>query len=139
MPQTYVATRRVEFRDTDAAGIMHFSAFFTKMEEAEHEFFRHLGLAIVEHDAEGVITWPRVAAHCEYQGSVKFEDVLAIELHISRLGSKSVTYEFEFLSGGRAIASGQVTTVCCRVESGGGLKSLAIPEKFSSKLQHYIF
>ena len=40
MPEPYRTTRRVEFRDTDAAGIVHFSAFFFYMESVEHEFLR---------------------------------------------------------------------------------------------------
>jgi 4-hydroxybenzoyl-CoA thioesterase/acyl-CoA thioester hydrolase len=35
MTPSFITTRRVEFRDTDAAGIMHFSVFFTAMESAE--------------------------------------------------------------------------------------------------------
>lgn len=41
--------RRVEFRDTDAAGIVHFSAFFPMMESVEHEFLRSLGIAVMPH------------------------------------------------------------------------------------------
>ncbi|MCG8653286.1 MAG: hypothetical protein MI861_25835, partial [Pirellulales bacterium] len=40
---TFSTKRRVEFRDTDAAGIVHFSAFFPMMEAAEHEMLRSLG------------------------------------------------------------------------------------------------
>ena len=41
-------TRRiVEFRDTDAAGIVHFSAFFPWMESAEHEMLRSVGIKIL--------------------------------------------------------------------------------------------
>ncbi|MEL7264077.1 MAG: hypothetical protein AAFP69_04590, partial [Planctomycetota bacterium] len=40
--------RRVEFRDTDAAGIVHFSAFFPFMETAEHAFLRSLGLSVFQ-------------------------------------------------------------------------------------------
>ncbi|MHC4772214.1 MAG: acyl-CoA thioesterase, partial [Planctomycetota bacterium] len=31
--------RRVEFHDTDMAGIVHFTAYFRFMETAEHELF----------------------------------------------------------------------------------------------------
>ena len=56
-------SRRVEFRDTDAAGIMHFSTYFTYMEEAEHELFRQLGTTVMQKvDDETTISWPRVAA-----------------------------------------------------------------------------
>ena len=35
--QPYTAEYRANFSDTDAAGIVHFSAFFFWMESAEHE------------------------------------------------------------------------------------------------------
>ena len=44
--------RIVEFRDTDAAGIAHFSAFFFWMESAEHEFLRELGIRVVDNAPE---------------------------------------------------------------------------------------
>ena len=66
-PASYRTTRRVEFRDTDAAGIMHFSAFFNYMEQVEHEFLRHLGMSVLARDEEGAISWPRVSASCDYQ------------------------------------------------------------------------
>ncbi len=39
-------TRRVEFGDTDMAGIMHFSNFFRFMEVAESDFLRSRGLNV---------------------------------------------------------------------------------------------
>jgi acyl-CoA thioester hydrolase len=38
MASEFHATRRIEFPDTDMAGIVHFSRFFVFMEAAEHEF-----------------------------------------------------------------------------------------------------
>jgi len=89
--------RRVEFRDTDAAGIMHFSMFFVYMEQAEHELLRSLGLSVLEHDASGAISWPRVAVACDYRQPLRFEDEFEIEVSISRMGEKSVTSAFRFL------------------------------------------
>ncbi len=94
MTQHYKTTRRVEFRDTDAAGMVHFSVFFVYLEEAEHELLRHLGLSVMLVDESGPISFPRVAARCDYQRSAKFEDVLDVEAAIVRLGKKSVTFEF---------------------------------------------
>ena len=100
-PVLYRTTRRVEFRDTDAAGIMHFSAFFNYMEQVEHEFLRHLGMSVFEEDDEGVISWPRVSASCDYQGAVRFEDVMDIEIEVARRGEKSLTFGFRFAQGDR--------------------------------------
>ena len=133
MPSPFRTTRRVEFRDTDAAGVMHFSAFFVYMEEVEHEYLRSLGLSVMFEDELGPISWPRVAARCDYQGSVKFEDVLDIELQLVRIGEKSLTYECGFTHQGHPKAVGQITAVCCRLEK-GSLQSIPIPESVLSKL-----
>lgn len=134
MVDHFKTTRRVEFRDTDAAGMVHFSVFFVYMEEAEHELLRHLGLRVHGLDSDGVISFPRVAARCDYQRAARFEDVLEIEVAIVRLGKKSVTYEFNFTHEGRPVASGQTTTVCCRFKEDGQPRSIAIPDWIAQKL-----
>ncbi len=134
MTQHFKTTRRVEFRDTDAACMAHFSMFFVYMEQAEHELLRHLGLSVHAADTDGPISFPRVAARCDYQRAVKFEDVLEIEVAIVRLGKKSVTYEFNFTHDGRPVASGQTTTVCCRLTNDGLPKSISIPDWMLQKL-----
>lgn len=110
--------RRVEFRDTDAAGIVHFSVFFTYMEEAEHAFWRHLGRSVVEHLDDCTISWPRVAARCDYRQSIRFEQVVTIDLSVQRLGEKSVTWGFHFHCDGQTIAEGSTTVVCCQFPTG---------------------
>jgi len=127
--------RRVEFRDTDAAGIVHFSVFFTYMEAAEHELLRSLGLSVLDRDAAGTVTWPRVAARCDYQSAIRFDDLVTIEVHVSRLGRKSVTYSFAFTCGERQVATGEITAVCCRLGAGGELQSILIPEPLADKLK----
>jgi 4-hydroxybenzoyl-CoA thioesterase/acyl-CoA thioester hydrolase len=134
MKQHYKTSRRVEFRDTDAAGMAHFSVFFVFMEQAEHELLRHLGLSVMLSDDQGPISFPRVATRCDYQRSVKFEDVLDIEVAVVRLGAKSVTYEFNFSHEGRPVATGQTTVVCCRLKSDGAPVSMAIPASVAEKL-----
>src|SRR5262245_57290011 len=127
MPLHYKTSSRVEFRDTDAAGMAHFSVFFTYMEEVEHELLRHLGLSVMLSDEEGPISFPRVATRCDYQRAVKFEDVVDIEVVVVRLGTKSVTYEFVFSHQDLPVASGEITSVCCRFEPDGTPRSIAIP------------
>jgi acyl-CoA thioester hydrolase len=135
MSSTYTTTRRVEFHDTDAAGIMHFSTFFTFMEEAEHELLRHLGLSVyLEHNGE-TISWPRVSATCDFRDTVRFEDEVQIVVQIERLGKKSVTYVFHFRNGERAIAEGKMTSVCCRLSADTPPQSIIMPEWIAEKLQ----
>jgi acyl-CoA thioester hydrolase len=136
--QLFTATRRVEFRDTDAAGIMHFASFFPLMESVEHEFLRSLGLSVMAKDDSGPFSWPRVNAQCDFQGAVRFEDVLTVTLTISRLGTKSITYKFDVRHDNRPVATGNMTAVCCRIPKGGTeLKSMPIPAEIADKLRPY--
>ena len=59
MAETFKTIKRVEFRDTDAAGLMHFSTYFTYMEEAEHELLRSLGTSVVVANEEHSWSWPQ--------------------------------------------------------------------------------
>ncbi len=139
MPDIFRTQRRVEFCDTDAAGIVHFASYMCYMEQAEHEFLRSLGLTVSADQGDGShVSWPRVHASCDFRGTAKFEDIVEIALHVSRLGEKSVTYEFNFENGGAVIATGRVIAVCCLVRPGSPLTSIPIPEKFSQQLQRFI-
>ena len=134
MPEPFRTTRLVQFHETDAAGIAHFSAFFTYMEEAEHAMLRHLGLSVMFEDDDGRLSWPRVAVTCEFSGSVRFEDVVDVAVVVERLGKKSATYAFEFTHADQAIAQGHMTSVCCRLRPGLAPEPVEIPEWFREKL-----
>jgi acyl-CoA thioester hydrolase len=138
MSTAFVTSRRVEFCDTDAAGIAHFAAFFRYMEQAEHDLLRSVGLSVVTHDAEGRVSWPRVAAKCEFKEAARFEDLLQIEVRIVRVGERSVTYAHRFLREGRELAMGEITAVCCRVSDAAPPQSLPIPPWFADKLQPFV-
>lgn len=133
MGGTYRSKRLVEWHDTDAARIAHFTAFFRYMEEVEHEYLRSLGLSVLMHDAEGPMSWPRVSVDCRYTGAVRFEDELDVSLEVARLGGKSVTYRFVFTHAGRAVAEGTMTSVCCRILPDGTPRAIAIPESIAAR------
>src|SRR5216110_2631099 len=96
MPYEYKVRRRVEFSETDMAGIVHYSNFFRYMEAAEHEFFRSLGFSVVTMQVDPPVGWPRVHAECDYQQPLRFEDEIEIQLLVSEKRSKSLSYAFRF-------------------------------------------
>jgi acyl-CoA thioester hydrolase len=128
-------TRRIEFCDTDMAGIVHFANFFSFMESSEVEFLRGRGLS-VKLDWEGqTIGFPRVSARCDYLKPARFEDLLEVTVAIDNIGRKSVTYAFEFFLKGEVIARGQVTSVCCRVLPDNQLQAIEIPASYRERLE----
>ena len=134
MSNIYRTTRRVEWADTDAAGIIHFASFFRYMEAVEHEMLRDCGLSVTVRDEDGIISWPRVSARCEFRGAVRFEDVLDVAVRVTRLGEKSITYQFDFKHEGRNVAEGEITAVCCRIRDGERPQSIPVPPWFVEKL-----
>ena len=127
--------RRIEFGDTDMAGIVHFANFFRFMESAECKFLRSRGLSVTM-DWEGqAIGFPRVSASCDYVSPARFEDVLEVAVSIARVGAKSVTYAFEFTRGNALIARGKVTSCCVRVGPHHQIQGIAIPASYRALLQ----
>jgi 4-hydroxybenzoyl-CoA thioesterase/acyl-CoA thioester hydrolase len=137
MTTAFVTSRRVEFSDTDAAGIVHFVAFFRYMEQAEHDLLRSVGLSVVTHDANGVMSWPRVSAKCDFRLAARFEDVIQIEVRIARLGERSITWQHRFVRDGVELAVGEVTSVCCRMNDKGPPQSMPIPAWYAEKLRGF--
>ena len=137
-PDPFVTTRRVEFCDTDMAGIVHFSNFYKWMEQAEHELFRHVGLTIMNHQPDGsIIGWPRVRGKCAFEAPARYEEVMSIHVLIARMGMKSLTYDIEFYRDQTRLAYGQMKSVCCRVDHTQTLQSIEIPQHYRDRLSKY--
>lgn len=132
---THRTTRRIEFGDTDMAGIVHFANFFRFMEAAETEYLRARGLSVSWREGDRRVGFPRVSAACDYVKPARFEDVLDIEVTLEKVGTKAVTYRFDFSRGGEPIATGRVTTVYCRETPGHGLESQEIPAELRARLE----
>ncbi len=139
MTAPFIVERRVEFCETDAAGIAHFSAFMCYMEQAEHALLRHAGTSVSTDIGGGWhLSWPRVHVECDYRGSARFEDCLSIEVSVAKLGDKSVTYLFDFKHAGQSIAVGKVVAVCCKVHPREPLQSTSIPTNLRDMLSDYL-
>src|SRR6266550_945727 len=134
MPAHFSLKRRVQFHETDMAGVVHFANYFRMMEEVEHAFFRSLGLSIVMTHEALEIGWPRVAASCEYFGPLRFEDEVELIMRVTKVGEKSFNYEVEFQWEGRKVAVGKMTSVCCEMQD-AGMRPIAIPAGIRRKLE----
>ena len=129
----FTTTRRVEFSETDAGGIVHFTNFFRYMEYAEHAFFRSLGHSIVNPTLG--VGWPRVHCNCDFKKPLKFEDEVEIHLLVSAKTSKSITYQFRFSTGGTEVARGGFTIVCVRKTEAGEMKAATISPEIAALIE----
>ena len=145
MLSEFLSKRQVEFRDTDAAGIAHFSSLIVFMEQAEHELLRSLGLFVAPHSVSQAssaapgfdLKWPRISVEAQFHSPARFEDKLEIYSAIKAIGRSSVTYSHRIQLFDRAVASGTMRCVCCQAQ-GGELVSHEIPEPIRQLLNRYV-
>lgn len=141
MPYEFKAVRRVEFSETDMAGIVHFSNFFRYMETAEHGFYRSLGLSVTMDQFDPPVGFPRVHASCDYKKPLRFEDEVEIHMLVKEKRSRVLTFFFRFTRLPRAgegpvlVATGQVTTVCVAHHPDGRMEAMHIPAVLGNKIQ----
>ncbi len=139
MSYEFKAIRRVEFSDTDMAGIMHYSNFFRYMETAEHAYFRSLGLSIARDKNDPSVGWPRVHAECDFKLPLRFEDEVEIHLLVSEKRSKSISYLFKFSKLNATpvmeVARGKLTVVSVAMGEDGKMSACSIPPSIADKIQ----
>jgi acyl-CoA thioester hydrolase len=126
VPSEYRLTRRVQFYETDAAGIVHFSWYFRYMEEAEHALWRMAGLSI--HPPGSEIGWPRVAASFEFRRALRFEDEFDVHLQVAEVTRRTIRYTCLIAQEDTTIAKGDLTIACVLKRPGEPMKSIEIPE-----------
>lgn len=131
--------RRVEFSETDSAGIVHFSNFFRYMESAEHAFFRSLGYSVMLKDFDPPLGFPRVHADCDYRQPLRFEDLVEIRLLVREKRSKKLSYQFRFSNVSSEppveVARGHLTVVCVAHLPDGSLRSAPIPSRIAEMIE----
>src|SRR5436309_1976184 len=120
----YLYRRRVQFQETDASGIVHFTWFFRYLEEAEHAMWREAGLSIAPPGSE--IGWPRLAASFEYRKPLRFEDEFDVRIRIKEKTRKTMAYEAVLSRDGDVIAVGALTIICVRKGPAGAIKAIDI-------------
>lgn len=128
----YRYRRRVEFAETDMAGLVHFSCFFKYMEEAEHALWRASGLSIASPQAE--VGFPRRAASCEFRAPLRFEDEFDVLIRIENLGERTIRYACVLTKGDTTVATGTMTVACVSRRPGEPLRAIAVPAEIAARL-----
>jgi len=124
--------RRVQFHETDAAGIVHFSRYFLYMEEAEHALWRAAGLSIAPPGSE--VGWPRIAATFEYHRPLRFEEEFDVVLRIAAIEERRIRYSCVLLRGPERIATGNMTIACVGRSPDERMRAVPIPGDVAARL-----
>jgi YbgC/YbaW family acyl-CoA thioester hydrolase len=114
MPAPYVVEEYVRWSDVDFAGIIFYGAYVRFFEIAETELFRACGLAYRDVFDRYDIFLPRKAVHAEFFRPARLDDRLRVAAYVGRVGTKSMTLNFDVLGpGSQALeAAGWQVLVC---------------------------
>ena len=126
-PARVVLRRRIEWMDTDAAGIYHWTTVFRLAEAAEAALHTALGIADFTFGAT-----PRVAVEATFARSLRFNDPVEVSLAVTRVGRSSVAYTLAVDGEAGRAAQGTVTSVLIDRASG---RAIAWPDDIRAALR----
>jgi YbgC/YbaW family acyl-CoA thioester hydrolase len=119
---------RIRFIDTDASGRIHYTAMFRYFESAELEFMRSLGIL---YGNGGAFALPRVHVECDFRLAMVHDDLIVVEVCLTKLGRASIRLEFRTLKDGELAAKGVVVIACMDRQT---QRAIAIPDDVRAKL-----
>jgi YbgC/YbaW family acyl-CoA thioester hydrolase len=123
--------RRVQFHETDLAGVVHFSRYFLYLEEAEHALWRAAGLSI--HPRQGEVGWPRVHASFDYHRALRFEEEFEAWIRIVAIDEKTISYVCTLSRGDTRIATGRLTIACATRQPDQPMRAASIPPEIRAR------
>ena len=102
-PARIVLRRRIEWIDTDAAGIYHWTTAFRLAEAAEAALHTALGIADFTFGAT-----PRLAVSASFTRALRFNDPVDVELAVAAIGRTSLDYRLRLQAQEGPAAEGSV-------------------------------
>ena len=107
-PFKFSATTRVGFSDTDAQAVVYYGRYMPYFDLARVEYHRSLDMLLAEADDRQFVMR---AMHVEYHMPARFDDLIEVDVRVSRIGTSSVTYEFAAYLEGDELAVTATQTV----------------------------
>lgn len=124
----------VRFGDEDHAQIVYYPRFFHFFHVALEDFFGahgHPYARILDVDRVG---FPTVRVESEFMRTVRFGDVLEIEISVVRIGTSSATLRYVAHKPDGPAAKADITVVCVSMDT---WKPVAVPPVYRAILERH--
>ncbi|ABO67248.1 acyl-CoA thioesterase [Geobacillus thermodenitrificans] len=86
---------RVNFGDTDAAGIVYYPNYFKWFDIAGHQFFRSIGLSPAKLMKEQNIILPLLDVGCTFERPLYYDDIITIKTTVEEVSRKTIKLRHE--------------------------------------------
>lgn len=125
-----VATIRVIYGDTDAAGVAYYANYLRWFETGRAELMRGMGMAYGELTRTGVHL-PVTEAYVKYASPARYDDVLHVFAAVRELRRASIAFGYRIdRSDGLRLAEGHTV----HAFTGGDGKIVPVPRGFREKV-----
>jgi acyl-CoA thioester hydrolase len=125
---------RVVYADCTLGNHIYYSRYLEILEAARGEFFRHLGVPLLELQAQDIL-FPVIECHLRYKSPARYDDILTVELLTTLVQGARLNFGFRILKDEKTlILEGETLHVCTGVNE----KPKRIPEELAAKLAHWL-
>ena len=136
-PGRFRIRETVRWSDVDLAGIIFYGSYVRLFEIAETELFRAAGLPFSRLFEEFDLWLPRAALHFEFRRPARLDDLLDLEIWVSKVGTSSLRLQFEVYRSSperELTAEGYAVLVAVRR---GEIKPIPVPAEVVAALGPY--
>jgi YbgC/YbaW family acyl-CoA thioester hydrolase len=137
-PGRFRIRETVRWSDVDLAGIIFYGSYVRLFEIAETELFRAAGLPFSRLFAEFDLWLPRAALHFEFRRPARLDDLLDLEMWVSKVGTSSLRLQFEvYRSAPERELTAEGYAVLVAVRRGNDMRSVPLPPEVVVALGPY--
>lgn len=118
---------RVNWGDTDKAGIVYYPNYFKWFDIAGHQFFRSIGLSPAKLAEEENIVLPLLDARCTFEKPLYYDDIITIKTEVAEVNRKTVKLNHAVYRGEERTGHGYEIRGWVK-ETHGRLSAVPIPD-----------
>ena len=111
MADTYVHELRVRYGECDPQGIVFNANYLLYIDTAFTELWRE-AVGLWDDNAELGIDLVVAEAHQRFRAPARFDDVIQIRMQVTRIGTTSITTEFDLFRGDEPLLEAWLRHVC---------------------------
>ena len=125
-PADFRATMRIDWEDTDAAGIVFYANYLKFFERARTEWLRSLGFGQEALRTEAGIAFVVSETRLRYRRPARLDDVIDVSVAVAHLGQASLEIAQEARRAGELLADGTIRIGCVEL---GTFRPCRIPNE----------
>lgn len=127
-------SHRVTYAECTVGNHIYYARYLDLLEAARGEFFRELGTPFSQLQSDDTI-FPVIESHLRYKSPARYDDLLAIEIRLTKLQGIRINFGFRVLNQNNVLVlEGETSHVC----TGLNEKPKRVPEKLLERLQPHL-